>query len=52
MKTGDPWLLPPYVEMDTWIFVVLMAQTMTARESFQQPIWHFQIRYYTNNTHT
>ena len=33
MKTGDPWLLPPYVEMGTCIFVILMAHTITVRES-------------------
>ena len=33
MKTGDPWLLPPYVEMGAYIFVVLMSYTVTVRES-------------------
>ena len=36
MKTSDPWLLPPYVEMGAYIFVVLMAHTMTVRVSSYQ----------------
>ena len=33
MKIGDLWLLPPYVEMGAHIFFILMAHTITVRES-------------------
>ena len=50
IKTGDPWLLPPYIEKGTCIFVVFMVHTMTVRKSFKQPTWQLQTKYYTNNT--
>ena len=34
MKTSDPWLLLPYTDIGSYIFVVLMTHIMTVRESF------------------
>ena len=47
MKTGDPWLLSPYVEMGACIFIISMAHIMTIRESFKQSTWQIQTKYNT-----